>query len=83
LDEAPRAAPAVEVAFGGELLVGEEHRRSREPELGRERPRRRQARAGRDDPVDDPGPERAIELAEEGAVAVESDPHAVLPPEWS
>ena len=77
LHEGAGAAPAVEVAFGREVFVGEEHGRPREAELTRERARRGEAGTRRDRAFVDPRTKRAIELAEEGAVAVEPDPHGV------
>src|SRR5690554_5522970 len=64
------------------MLEGQQHRRAREPELGRQRPRRRQLRPRRQRAVHDRRPQGPVELAEARALAVEPQPDHRRGPRW-
>ena len=74
-DEGARAGAALRVAFRDELFAGLEHRVARDAEFEGEGARAGQAGAGLEAPLEDRRPQRAVELAVQGAFAVQGEPH--------
>ena len=56
------AGPRARVAFGDQLLEGQQRRRAGDAEVRGQRPRRRQARAGRDQAGEDRPPDAGVDL---------------------
>src|SRR5262252_5976460 len=61
---------AHQIAFGGELLVGEHHGVSRHAEIAGQHPRRGQARGGAEAPGADHGLEGVVDAAVEGTAGL-------------
>ena len=81
-DVRPRADAAVEVALGDELLVRVENRKARDPELGREGPRRGNSLAGPQPPAQDRLAKPVVELPVQRRRGPSIDGHDGNEPRW-